>query len=598
MFVCALRPGGEALSRADVFGYIARLERGPDTSLHTLVEGPFAAVATDSPSRRRPLLARWRNLIGAGDVRLDNRAEIAGLAELRLQDVASDLELVLAAVDRIGEACIGRLQGDFALVIWDANAQKLLAARDAFGVKPLFHTDAAGLLLFSSHIRPLHRDDTVDDEYVAGFLSGAAGAPERTIWRGVGSVAPGTLVRQRGTVRARAVFWRADHFLPAEQSDERGDRDRFRALLESAVRTRVQDGERVWAQLSGGLDSSAVVALASRLCGAQLGGTVTLVDSMGEGDERAFSQAVVQQYGLRNEQVTDFWPWQDDGAAPPLTDQPAPMYPYFARERRIGSVLRENGARVVLTGLGADHYLYGSLDYITDMATAGRVGAALSELTSWSVATRQSFWRLGRRYLLDPFLPRALQPQASPPAWLGSRLAERAFGVAVQQPKVAGSRFAQQIAAGLAALPAWIDDAPFGADIELRHPFLYRPLVEWSLTLPPQQRVRPAGRKWILRDALRDVLPENVRTRTTKGGIDARILWSLQRERSRVDALLRDPILAQLGCIDANALRQHVEQARCGIPVNNVQLFSALSLETWLAVRAGRWQGAAKSRAA
>ena len=88
---------------------------------------------------------------------------------------------------------------------------------------------------------------------------------------------------------------------------------------------------------------------------------------------------------------------------------------------------------------------------------------------------------------------------------------------------------------------------------------------------------------------MRDVLPEQVRTRTTKGGIDARILWSLQRERPRLDAMLRDPILAQLGCIEPALLREAVDGARRGVPVNNVQLFSALALETWLAVRTGRW---------
>jgi asparagine synthase (glutamine-hydrolysing) len=115
-------------------------------------------------------------------------------------------------------------------------------------------------------------------------------------------------------------------------------------------------------------------------------------------------------------------------------------------------------------------------------------------------------------------------------------------------------------------------------------------LVEWSLQLPPTQRVRPHERKWILRQAMHDVLPEKVRSRSTKGGIDARLLWSLHHERQRLDELLRDPILAQMGCIDPHLLRHEVEQARRGVPVNNVQLFCALSLETWLAVRNGRWQ--------
>jgi asparagine synthetase B (glutamine-hydrolysing) len=141
-------------------------------------------------------------------------------------------------------------------------------------------------------------------------------------------------------------------------------------------------------------------------------------------------------------------------------------------------------------------------------------------------------------------------------------------------------------------MPAWFERWPYGADIEMRYPFLYRPLVEASLMLPAKQRVRPHASKWILREATRDVLPERVRTRSTKGGIDARILWSLNREKPRLDALLRDPILAQLGCVDASELRRAVDDARRGVAVNNVHLFTALSLETWLSVRNSSWASA------
>jgi asparagine synthase (glutamine-hydrolysing) len=597
VFVCALRPRGEPLSRSDVFGYIARLERGAAASLQSIVEGPFAAVASTTPTQLRGRLGRWRQLIGAGDVRLDNADELVRIAGVDAQAVGSDLELVLAAIDRAGEACIPRILGDFAFVMWDAHAHKLLAVRDAIGVRPLFHTDAADLVLFSSDIGPLQREHAIDAEFAAGFLNGAGGAAERTVWSGIGSVTPGAIVRQRGTVRSLCRYWCADDFTPSQDADVPADGTRFRALLEEAVRTRVQGADPVWAQLSGGLDSSAVVAIAATTAADRLGGTITLVDSLGDGDERAYSGAVVDRYGLRNEQVRDYWAWQDDGEPPPLTHQPTPLYPFFARERKVGDVVRSHGARVMLTGVGADHYLAGTLDYITDMASAGRVGAALTELTTWSVATRQSFWRLGRRYLVEPFLPRLLQsPPEPPPLWIGPSLAHSRARPAT--PPRAGSRFARSISAGIAALPAWLHDAAFGADIELRHPFLHRPLVEWSMRLPPQQRVRPHARKWVLREALRDLLPENVRTRTTKGGIDGRILWSLQHERQRIDALLRDPILAQLGWIDASRLRHAVEQARCGIPVHNVQLFSALSLETWLAVRAGRWEPMQTSKAA
>ncbi|HSK19982.1 MAG TPA: asparagine synthase-related protein [Longimicrobiales bacterium] len=590
MYVCALRPRGESLSKADVFGYITRLKRD-GASLHSIVEGPFAAVAAERPGQHRKMLGRFGGLIGAGDVRLDNRSEVAGLAGVSAQ-AHTDLELVLAAIDRRGEGVIPRLLGDFAFVCWDARAQKLLAVRDAFGVRPLYRRAAPGLQLFSSDIEPLRIDESYDFEYIADFLSGQTAGLEATVWRGITPIAAGSLVRQRGTVQSPERYWRAEEFVPAEDGDEEENCQRFRSLLEESVQSRVEGAEETWAHLSGGLDSSSIVAL-SNAAGVEdrrIVNTITIVDTLGEGDERAYSDTVVQRYDLRNEQVRDYWAWQDDGEAPPMTDQPSPLYPFHARDRRAWNTVRQAGGRVLLSGFGADQYLHGNLDYITDLAAKGRIRDAVGEVTAWSVAMRQSFWSVGRRYLLDPFLSRSGQ-RVERPHWLAPSFA----GCTGTGSRMAGShRFARQITANLNALPAWLERWPYGHEIEMRYPFLYRPLVEASLRLPATQRVRPNARKWILRQATRDVLPEQVRMRSTKGGIDARILWSLHREKPRLDAMLRDPILAQLGCIDAGALRRAVDEARRGIAVNNVQLFSALALETWLSVRNGVHTGAAE----
>lgn len=581
MYICALRPRGEPLSKADVFGYLARLKRDGAT-MHSIVEGPFAAVALERPGQHRRTLARWGGVIGAGDVRLDNRAEVAALGRVSA-DEHCDLELVLAALDRAGEGCVPRLLGDFAFVCWDARAQKLLAVRDAFGVKPLFRRAAPGLQLFSSEIEPLRQEDAYDLDYIADYLIGENVGVDATIWRGVTAVGAGSLVRQRGTVQSSERYWRVEEYSPAEEGDEAANCAQFRALLEEAVRLRVDEPVQTWAHLSGGLDSSSIVGVANAR---GVANTITVVDSLGDGDERVYSDAVVRKYGLRNEQVRDYWAWQDDGEAPPETDQPSPLYPFFARDRRLWNVVRNNGGRVLLSGLGADHYLYGTLDYITDLAVRGRIRDAVSEVTMWSVATRQSFWSVGRRYLVDPFVSRAY-PTMQPPAWLAG--GSRALQQRIDSQRAGSGRFARRISATVNRLPAWIERWPYGAEVEMRYPFLYRPLVEHSLRLPARQRVRPNERKWVLRQAMRDVLPDEVRTRTTKGGIDARILWSLHREKARLDALLHDPLLAQLGCIDATTLRNAVDDARRGVRVNAVQLFTALSLETWLSVRSGAW---------
>lgn len=122
----------------------------------------------------------------------------------------------------------------------------------------------------------------------------------------------------------------------------------------------------------------------------------------------------------------------------------------------------------------------------------------------------------------------------------------------------------------------------------MRFPFLYRPLVEFGLQLPPQLVRRPFSSKWILREAVRDLLPASVVNRRGKGSIQARVIWSLGKERTRVDELLKNPHLADLGCIDREKLRSACTGTRTSL-VPNTNVMATLSLETWLQVRSGRW---------
>ncbi len=601
-YLCALRLTGEPLHRSEIFGPLARVAGGRTDALGSAELGAFVAVARSEATGLRPLVARWAQWVAVGDVRLDNRDEVAALAGHAPRDV-SDLVLVLAALDARGPECVERLHGDFAFVAWDARGQKLVAARDPFGVRPLFHTRRGDVLLFSSRLGAFEEEGGFDLEYLADFMVAGGSNGERTIWAGARALRAGTVLVQRGTVGTVRRFWSADAFAPEPTGDDAELAARFRELFREGIRRGVGDAE-TWAQLSGGLDSSSVVGTVQALhAGGELrsglGGTVTIVDSLGDGDERPFSDEVVARWGVRNECVHDYWAWRDDGAGAPRTDEPRPIYPFFERDRRLAGVVRAAGGRVLLSGLGSDHLLFGNLGYISDLVARGHVGAALGEVARWAVSRRQSFWTTAQQTMVVPFLPRSVQrglarPWQRVPGWIpgefarGHELVARvpgSYGPGLRP----GRRFQGEVAAEVARLPIWIDREPFNDGLEMRYPFLYRPLVEFALRLPVRSRIGPEGRKLILREAMKEVLPERIRGRAGKGGMDARILWSLERERPRLEAMLRRPILADLGCVDPAGLRGAVESARKGIVTNLVTLMFALSLETWLSVRAGRW---------
>jgi hypothetical protein len=132
--------------------------------------------------------------------------------------------------------------------------------------------------------------------------------------------------------------------------------------------------------------------------------------------------------------------------------------------------------------------------------------------------------------------------------------------------------------------PTLFDDA-----LAIRHPFLHRPVLEFLLRLPATLKAQPRASKYVLRESMRNIIPERVRSRTTKGGAGARLYWSLSQEHETVQRLTADPLLAQMGIVDPRALRHAVRKAQRGVGGKYVPLLDVLALETWLRVNAGLW---------
>jgi asparagine synthase (glutamine-hydrolysing) len=145
---------------------------------------------------------------------------------------------------------------------------------------------------------------------------------------------------------------------------------------------------------------------------------------------------------------------------------------------------------------------------------------------------------------------------------------------------------------GLAEVAAGIPVGLLEDTLDVRHPYLYRPLVEFALGLPPEFCARPYARKWILREAMRGILPEAVRTRVGKGAVFGRLAWSLAAQRALLDPLTKDSILEDLGVIDGGKLRAAFMAApheRDGRVKLHAAVQHTLAIEAWLQLRSGRW---------
>lgn len=552
-----------------------------------------------------PVIATSGSCVAAGTIRLDNRAEVARLAG-RQEIGVSDIELVTGAIAQQGEHCILDLQGDFAFVVWDSVTRRLVAGRDAFGVKRLFYREDAAGVAFASHAALLSMTEQYDVESLTMLAAVCLPPPDRSVYRGVRAVAPGCLliVQERSVISRQ--YWSPEWFEPREMSAacEAATYEEFRHLFTRAVQSRLTGKADTWAQLSGGLDSSSVVSIAQRL--AEQGqvphgvaGTISWVYRWStDSDERDFARVVTKKYAVHNEVLED-WLWEEDGAEPPMTDEPGPEYIFHARERRTLKIIRAAGGRVLLTGLGSDHYLQGNMFFFADWVAQGHVGQAFREMLRRAALGRVSLWTLAYQNALLPLLPAAIQSLLvrgwKVPAWIPSGVAKR-FNIeetaaAGDYASPRGRKYKGAVMAAMRSLPMNLGrHLVLEDELEVRHPFLYRPLVEFGLRLPPELCVQPHARKWVLREAMRGILPEVVRTRVGKGANAGCIQESLRHERVKLERMLRDPLLAQLGCVDAAKLQAAYASA---LQTTDAEFVGAvtqtLAVETWLQVRSGRW---------
>ena len=549
-----------------------------------------------------------------GNVRLDNREAVSKWAGV-IRERHGDRDLLVQLIACHGIKYADRLIGDFAFIAWNAASCSGFAARDAMGVQRLYHARSGRLMAFGSRAEALTRGDGYNTRYLAEQVAGCEHSPIDTPYDDVSALPAATVASIARGGMTLSEYWSAYDFVdaPARQRDERSLAEECRQLLATSVRLRIAGDGATWAQLSGGMDSSSIVSMAAWMAERGetqdlLSGTVTYVDHHGAGaDERTYSNAVVERFGIRNELVVDRGMWHDDGDGPPLTDFPSSVYPLYARERELCRIVRSSGGRVLLTGNGGDQLFAGNMFFFADWVASGRSGRAVREMVHRAAIGRVSFWELAYRNALLPILPAVVQQHLlhtgdRVPGWI-SPVADRRYRLRTRAPAVGsyagrrGRKYAHAVAASLAATPGVLYLGVLDDSLTVRHPFLYRPLVEFALRLPPELCVRPYRRKWILREAMRGILPDIVLSRIGKSTLAGPFSWSLVNQRTLLEPLVTDPILAQLGIVDPSRLRAAFMAARSA-PGRGEKLGGAvhhtLGLEAWLRVRSGRWPDTAR----
>jgi asparagine synthase (glutamine-hydrolysing) len=525
----------------------------------------------------------------------------------------SDTETIVHLYEQHGRACVKYLRGMFAFAIWDRRRKVLFAARDRLGIKPFYYRYDANAFLFGSEIKTILSYPGVRTElnpgalaeYLAfGYLVGSG-----TMFAGIDKLPPGhTLEVDAAGHLKTECYWDLTVPVDAEVRPREYYVNTYRELLEACVSSHLMSDVPLGVFLSGGLDSSAVAALTTRIRREPIE-----TFSVGYGEE-AFSELpyarqVAKHIGSRHHEVRlgreEFFAslpaliWHEDE---PIV-WPSSVSLYF-----VAKLARER-VTVVLTGEGSDETLGGYMRYAWSLANSrmDRVYRSLSP------AFFRQWIRNGigsgllpaglRRRLEHTFLGR---DGASWPSFYFDNFysafsaSEQGQLLTPRARELSGNAYAGSMAywdkpsgdllhrllytdirTYMVELLMKQDQMSMAASIESRVPFLDHLLVEFTARIPAQYSIQGLSGKHILKLAVQDLLPHSIVHRRKMGFPTPWAYWLAGPQLDDLESLMLEPRTLERGLIERDAVRRLFAEHRAGRRDNGDRIWRLLNLETW-----------------
>lgn len=528
----------------------------------------------------------------------------------------SDTEVLLNLYLEEGAAMLPRLNGIFAFAIWDARTATMLVARDALGVKPLyvsrtergvaFGSELKGLLKLAPEAREL--DQAALHRYLSFLWCPGEGTPLRRVRK----LLPGQALEMRDGVVAREWTW---YQLPVFRG-VRPDLDEREAVegtvhhVRQAVQRQMVADVPVGAFLSGGLDSSAVVAFAREQSPDMRCFTIEAVGGQEEGntDDLPYAQRVATHLGVKLDVVRiqadrmagdlESLVWQLDE---PLAD-PAPLNVLY-----ISKLAREHGIKVLLSGSAGDDLFTGYRRHRAVMAERAwswlprgmRAGlesatSGLDQRRAWSRRLSKLFRGAGlpeNERLVNYFV---WSPEQELLALYTPAFREQLDGARAMQPMLDFIRPLDGSTSPLQRMLAleqrffladhnltYTDKMSMAVGVEARVPFLDLDLVEFAARIPDHLKQRGSVGKWVFKRAMEPYLPHDVIYRPKTGFGAPLRKWMRHDLRPLLDGMLSRESLGRRGLFDPGAVRRLVEANAAGHVDGSYTLLSLLCIEIW-----------------
>ena len=599
----------------------SQLHRGPDEgSLHLepgLGLGHRRLSIIDIATGQQPLFNADRSVAIVFNGEIYNYQPL--MAELQALGYAfhtkSDTEVIVHAWEAWGTDCVKRLRGMFAFAIWDRNQQSLFLARDRMGVKPMYYAVLDdGTLLFGSELKSvmahggLRREidpPAVEEYFALGYV-----AEPRTIFKQAKKLPPAStlLIRRGENVGEPRIFWDVKFTLDAKISDQDAC-DELTSRLKESIRLRMIAEVPLGAFLSGGVDSSAVVALMA----GQSSGPVNTCSMAFEDpafNEAAFAQQVADRYHtdhrVETVQSDDFdlidtlanlydEPYADSSAIPTYrVCQLARKHvtvalsgdggdETFGGYRRYKLHLMEEKMRSALP-LGVRRPVFGALGKMYPKADwAPRVFRAKTTLEALARNSVEAYFH-GMSLIRDADRSRLFS--ASFKAQLGGYNAREVFtrhaANADTEDPLALIQYIDTHTYLVGDINTKVDRASMAHSLEVREPLMDHELVEWAATLPSHLKMRGGESKFLLKKAMEPLLPNDILYRPKMGFAVPLARWFRGPLRERVRGALLTGPLAESGMFDAGTVRQMVEQHESGQRDHSTPLWTLLMYDAFL----------------
>ena len=600
------------------------IHRGPDSAgLHVAPDGGAAlafrrlSIVDLSDSANQPLPNE------DGSVHVVFNGEIYNFVGLREDLVRrghtfrsrTDSEVIVHLYEEFGADAVQKLDGMFAIGIWDDRRKRLVLARDRAGKKPLYYIHAGSRFVFGSEIKAFFGrpdlDLTIDREAIpAYFLYGYVPCPN-TFYRSVRQVEPGTVVTVEGDGRvASRRYWRleypAEDEVPPENLDRAAATRKVRELMTAAVERRLMADVPLGAFLSGGIDSTIVVGLMSRLIDRPVKTfSIGFKDSPAH-DETSYARIASKRFNTDHTEfivepgafdLIEKLVWHHDG---PFGDSSAvPTY--------IVSQLTRQQVTVVLTGDGGDELFAGYLRFYAGVITE-RMPEALRRVLRVAASVLPSgggprHWttrgrRMGTalRLPLDDRMTRwagtfydDLEDLLAPSLLQSLKPIDRLQYLTRFRGEMDGLSTLSRILLVnfntylLDDLLIKVDRCTMANSLEARSPFLDTALIEYVAGLPDPMKVTSRARtKAILRDAFADLIPHEIQRRGKMGFGVPFGLWFRGSLREALDDLLLSTTARYREFLSADYVHGMVRRHHAGEAELGLELWSILSFETWL----------------